>query len=149
MAFRDIFIKKALTRELQPGETPISSCMVNLPGTLKREGYYGAIRGITGISIQDTAADGGLPPKMIAALTDRRLLLFGLNAFSVAKDLAVAADLDQVSAAQVTGSGRAQVSIKVLNLSVQFKDGGVLELESADRAACESLLASLNQRVTA
>ncbi len=149
MAFRDIFVKKALTRELQPGESSVGSCMVNLPGTLKREGYYGAIRGITGISIQDTAADGGLPPKMIAALTDRRLLLFGLNAFSVAKDLAVAVDLGQLTSGQVTGSGRAQVSIKVLNIALHFKDGGVLELESADRAACEAMLAELNRRVSA
>src|SRR4051812_50177537 len=77
MAARDWAVKKAASKILGPDEKLVASCMANLPGTLKREGYYSALQNVVGIRFIDVAADGGLPPKMNLAVTDRRGVLFG------------------------------------------------------------------------
>jgi len=147
MAARDLFVKRAARAVLRPGETLLKSCMVQLPGTLKREGYYGAIRGITGISITDVGADGGLPPKMYMVVTEQRLLLFEQTAVGFAKNLSAEIDRAQITAANQTGTSRAQVSVKVYAFSIDFADGNALELESADRGGLAAVLDVLNTRV--
>jgi hypothetical protein len=50
-------------------------------GTLKREGYYAALQNVVGVRFVDVAGEGGLPPKMNLAVTDRRVLLFEQSMF--------------------------------------------------------------------
>jgi len=144
MAARDFFVKKAARAVLRPGESILQSCLVTLPGTLKREGYYGAIRGITGISIQDVAGDGGLPPKMIMVVTEQRLLLFEQTMIGFAKGLSAEIDRAQVAGGRQTGTSRAQVSVKVYGFAIDFADGNSMELESADRAGLDAALNLVN-----
>ena len=96
MAARDWAVKKAASKITGPDEKLVASCMANLPGTLKREGYYAALQNVVGIRFIDVAADGGLPPKMNLAVTDRRMLLFEQGMLGKAKDLVAEIPLNQV-----------------------------------------------------
>jgi hypothetical protein len=140
------FVKKAAAKVLAPGEDFVAIIMANLPGTLKREGRYMMARGLTGISIIQVAADGGLPPKMYATVTGRRILLFEQSMLGRAKQLSAEIELEQVLAARITGASRAQVSIKVQSFEIDLRDGSTLELESADAKGLQLLVGAINSR---
>jgi hypothetical protein len=125
----------------------VASCMANLPGTLKREGYYSALQNVVGIRFIDVAADGGLPPKMNLAVTDRRVLLFEQSMLGRAKDLVAEIPIAQVAQARLTEAGRAQVSIKVYNFTITFTGGVDLELESPDKGGVNNVIGAINGRV--
>ncbi|GAA0361257.1 hypothetical protein NE235_21995 [Actinoallomurus spadix] len=147
MAARDWAVKKAASKILGPDERLVASCMANLPGTLKREGYYAALQNVVGIRFVDVAADGGLPPKMNVAVTDRRLLLFEQSMLGRAKDLVAEIPIAQIAGARVTESGRAQVTVKVHNFVITFAGGTDLALESADKGGVTNLVGAINGRV--
>jgi hypothetical protein len=147
MAARDWAVKKAASNILGPDEKLVASCMANLPGTLKREGYYSALQNVVGIRFIDVAADGGLPPKMNIAVTDRRVLLFEQSMLGRAKDLVAEIPIAQVIGARQTESGRAQVSIKVHNFVIAFAGGVELDLESADKGGMNNVVGAINGRV--
>lgn len=147
MAARDWAVKKAASKILGPDERLVASCMANLPGTLKREGYYAALQNVVGIRFVDVAADGGLPPKMNVAVTDRRLLLFEQSMLGRAKDLVAEIPITQIAGARVSESGRAQVTVKVHNFVITFAGGTDLALESADKGGVTSLVGAINGRV--
>src|SRR3954454_1991926 len=140
MAARDWAVKKAASKILGPDEGLVASCMANLPGTLKREGYYAALQNVVGIRFVDVAGDGGLPPKMNIAVTDRRVLLFEQSMVGFAKDLVAEIPIAQIAGARVTDTSRAQVSIKVQNFVITFANGTDLELESADKGGVNNLV---------
>jgi hypothetical protein len=147
MAARDWAVKKAASKILGPDERLVASCMANLPGTLKREGYYSALQNVVGIRFIDVAADGGLPPKMNLAVTDRRVLLFEQSMLGRAKDLVAEIPIAQVAQARLTEAGRAQVSIKVYNFTITFTGGVDLELESPDKGGVNNVIGAINGRV--
>ena len=147
MAARDWAVKKAASKILGPDEKLVASCMANLPGTLKREGYYSALQNVVGIRFIDVAADGGLPPKMNLAVTDRRVLLFEQSTLGRAKDLVAEIPIAQVAQARRTEAGRAQVSIKVYNFTITFTGGVDLELESPDKGGVNNVIGAINGRV--
>lgn len=147
MAARDWAVKKAASKILGPDEKLVASCMANLPGTLKREGYYSALQNVVGIRFIDVAADGGLPPKMNLAVTDRRVLLFEQSTLGRAKDLVAEIPITQVAQARLTEAGRAQVSIKVYNFTITFTGGVDLELESPDKGGVNNVIGAINGRV--
>jgi hypothetical protein len=147
MAARDWAVKKAASKILGPDERLVASCMANLPGTLKREGYYSALQNVVGIRFVDVAADGGLPPKMNLAVTDRRVLLFEQSTLGRAKDLVAEIPITQVAQARLTDAGRAQVSIKVYNFTITFTGGVDLELESPDKGGVNNVIGAINGRV--
>jgi hypothetical protein len=147
MAARDWAVKKAASKILGPDERLVASCMANLPGTLKREGYYSALQNVVGIRFVDVAANGGLPPKMNLAVTDRRVLLFEQSTLGRAKDLVAEIPITQVAQARLTDAGRAQVSIKVYNFTITFTGGVDLELESPDKGGVNNVIGAINGRV--
>jgi hypothetical protein len=147
MAARDWAVKKAASKILGPDEKLVASCMANLPGTLKREGYYSALQNVVGIRFVDVAADGGLPPKMNLAVTDRRVLLFEQSTLGRAKDLVAEIPITQVAQARLTEAGRAQVSIKVYNFTITFTGGVDLDLESPDKGGVNNVIGAINGRV--
>jgi hypothetical protein len=147
MAARDWAVKKAASKILGPDERLVASCMANLPGTLKREGYYSALQNVVGIRFIDVAADGGLPPKMNLAVTDRRVLLFEQGTLGRAKDLVAEIPVGQVIGARLAETGRAQVSIKVYNFVIAFAGGAELELESPDKGGVNNVVGAINGRV--
>jgi hypothetical protein len=147
MAARDWAVKKAAAKILGPDEKLVASCMANLPGTLKREGYYAALQNVVGIRFVDVAADGGLPPKMNLAVTDRRVLLFEQSMLGRAKDLVAEIPIGQVAEARLLESGRAQVTVKVHNFVLTFRGGTDLELESADKGGVNNVVGAINGRV--
>ncbi|GAA4638493.1 hypothetical protein GCM10023196_096440 [Actinoallomurus vinaceus] len=147
MAARDWVVKKAASKIMGPDERLVASCMANLPGTLKREGYYAALQNVVGIRFVDVAGDGGLPPKMNIAVTDRRVLLFEQSMVGFAKDLVAEIPIAQIAGARVTDTSRAQVSIKVQNFVITFTNGTDLELESADKGGVNNLVGAINGRV--
>jgi hypothetical protein len=149
MAARDWAVKKAASKILGPDEKLVASCMANLPGTLKREGYYAALQNVVGIRFVDVAGDGGLPPKMNIAVTDRRILLFEQSMLGRAGDLVAEIPIGQVSRARLADSGRAQVSIKVHNFVIDFAGGAELQLESADKGGVNNVVGAINGRVRA
>jgi hypothetical protein len=149
MAARDWAVKKAASKILGPDERLVASCMANLPGTLKREGYYAALQNVVGIRFVDVAGEGGLPPKMNLAVTDRRVLLFEQNMLGRAKDLVAEIPISQVAQARLTDTGRAQVSIKVYNFTITFTGGQDLELESPDKGGVNNVIGAINGRVRA
>jgi hypothetical protein len=139
-------VKKAATKVLEPGEELESACMVSLPGTMKREGRRAMLRSVTGVQVI-TADDDGLPEKMLAATTNQRVLLFEQSMFARAKGLVAAIPLGQVTSVAATGTSRAQVSLKLLNLAITLKDGQELELESADSKGAEELINAVTARL--
>ncbi|MCO6008666.1 hypothetical protein NE236_27200 [Actinoallomurus purpureus] len=147
MAARDWVIKKAASKIMGPDERLVASCMANLPGTLKREGYYAALQNVVGIRFVDVAGEGGLPPKMNIAVTDRRVLLFEQSMVGFAKDLVAEIPIGQIAGARVTETGRAQVTVKVHNFVITFANGADLELESADKGGVNNLVGAINGRV--
>ncbi|MGI5226943.1 hypothetical protein [Actinoallomurus sp. CA-142502] len=149
MAARDWAVKKAASKILGPDERLVASCMANLPGTLKREGYYSALQNVVGVRFVDVAAEGGLPPKMNLAVTDRRVLLFEQSMLGRAKDLVAEIPIAQVAEARMLESGRAQVSVKVYNFAITFQGGVDLELESADKGGVSNVVGAINGRVRA
>ncbi|MEV4254445.1 hypothetical protein AB0J52_14945 [Spirillospora sp. NPDC049652] len=150
MAARDWPVKKAFQQAAQPGEHLLASCMVSLPGTLKRDGYYAALGNVTGIRLVEATGANGLPAKMVAAVTDRRLLLFSQSwlVMGRAKDLVVEVDLRQVAGVERRAASRAQVTIKLANFAIHLRDGNVLELESADPTGADGLVSALASTVT-
>lgn len=147
MAARDWAVKKAASKIMGPDERLVASCMANLPGTLKREGYYAALQNVVGIRFIDVAADGGLPPKMNLAVTDRRMLLFEQGMLGKAKDLVAEIPLNQVIGARLAEKGRAQVSVTVHNFVIAFAGGTELELESSDKGGVMGVVGAVNGRV--
>jgi S-adenosylmethionine:diacylglycerol 3-amino-3-carboxypropyl transferase len=149
MAARDWAVKKAATQVMGQDERLIASSMISLPGTLKRDGYYAALGNVTGIRLVEVTGKNGLPAKMVAAVTDRRILLFSQHWLIMgrAKELVAEIDLGQVVGAEQRASGRAQVTIKVANFAITLRDGTVLELESADVGGAEGLVRAINGRV--
>ncbi|MCP2341768.1 hypothetical protein [Actinomadura rupiterrae] len=146
MAARDWPVKKAFAQVAQQDERLLASCMVSLPGTLKRDGYYAALGNVTGIRLVEATGANGLPAKMVAAVTDRRLLLFSQSwlVMGRAKDLVVELDLRQVKGVEQRAGSRAQVTIKLANFAIHLRDGNLVELESADPRGAEGLIAALS-----
>src|SRR3569833_2324368 len=132
MAARDWAVKKAASKILGPDERLVASCMANLPGTLKREGYYSALQNVVGIRFVDVAGEGGLPPKMTLAVTARRVLLFEQSTLGRATDLVAEIPSTQVAEARRMEAGRAQVAVMVYNFAITFTGGVDLERESPD-----------------
>ena len=60
--------------------------MVSLPGTMKREGRQAMLRGALGVRLIQID-DDAFPEKLLAATTDRRILLFEQSMFARAKEL--------------------------------------------------------------
>jgi hypothetical protein len=147
MAARDWPVKKAFAQIQQDGEQLLASCMVSLPGTLKRDGFHAALGTVTGVRLVQVS-EGGMPSNMVAAVTDRRVLLFSQHWLvkGRAKDLVADIDLAQVTGAHQGESSRAQISLKVANFGIALRDGTVLELESADGHGAEGLVAAINTR---
>ncbi|WP_158588143.1 hypothetical protein [Actinomadura logoneensis] len=150
MAARDWPVKKAFQQTAQPGERLLASCMVSLPGTLKRDGYYAALGNVTGVRLVEATGANGLPAKMVAAVTDRRLLLFSQSwlVMGRAKDLVAEVDRRQVARVERREASRAQVTIKLANFAIRLRDGNVLELESADPTGADGLVSALASTVT-
>lgn len=146
MPSRLSLVKKAAAKVLEAGEQLEAACMVSLPGTLKREGRQAALRGALGIRIVDIG-DDDFPDKLIAATTDRRVLLFEQSMFGRAKQLVAGFPLADVASIEPTGTSRAQVSLKLLNFSINLRDGNELALESADRKGAEELIATAQARL--
>ena len=121
--------------------------MVSLPGTMKSEGrraMLGSALGVRFIQIDDDA----FPEKLLAATTDRRILLFEQSMFARAKELVAEFPLDQVASVVATGTGRAQVSLKILNFSINLRDGNEFPLESADAKGAEELIRTVQARLS-
>jgi hypothetical protein len=140
-------VKKAAAKVLQPGEHVESACMVSLPGTMKKEGRQAMLRsalGVRFIQIDDDA----FPEKLLAATTDRRILLFEQSMFARAKELVAEFPLDQVASVASTGTGRAQISLKILNFSINLRDGNEFPLESADPKGAEELIRTVQARLS-
>ena len=121
--------------------------MVSLPGTMKREGRQAALRGALGVRVIQID-DDAFPEKLVAATTDRRILLFEQSMFARAKELVAELSLDQVASVAATGTGRAQVSLKILNFSINLRDGNELALESADPKGAEELIRTVQARLS-
>lgn len=132
-------VKKAAAKVLQPGEQLESACMVSLPGTMKREGRRAMLRGALGVQVIEID-DDAFPEKLLAASTNQRILLFEQSMFARAKGLVAAMTLDQVKGIEATGTSRAQVSLKILELAITLADGQRIELESADAKGADELI---------
>lgn len=139
-------VKKAASKVLQPGEELESACMVSLPGTMKAEGRRAALGNVLGVRFIQID-DDDFPEKLLAASTNQRLLLFEQSLFARAKGLVAAFPLDQVASITATGTGRAQVSLKILNFAVRLQDGTEFELESADPKGAEELIRTVQTRL--
>jgi hypothetical protein len=139
-------VKKAAAKVLQPGEQLETACMVSLPGTMKREGrraMMSSALGVRFIQIDDDA----FPEKLLAASTDRRILLFEQSLFARAKELVAELPLEHVASIEATGTSRAQVSLKILEFSIRLGDGNELALESADPKGAEELIRTVQGRL--
>ncbi len=149
MAARDWPVKKAFARIQQDGEQLVTSAMVSPPGTLKKDGLHAALGTVTGVRLVQVTGDNGLPSNMIAAVTDRRLLLFSQHWLvkGLAKDLVLEVDLGQVAGAKQGENTRAQITLRVANFAIELRDGAVLELESADGKGATMLVEAINARV--
>lgn len=149
MAARDWPVKKAFAKVQQDGEQLVTSAMVSPPGTYKKEGLHAALGTVTGIRIVQVTGDNGLPSNMIAAVTDRRVLLFSQHWLvkGLAKDLVLEVDLGQVAGAKQGGTSRAQISLKIASFAIELRDGNILELESADGKGAALLVEAVNARV--
>jgi hypothetical protein len=139
-------VKKAAAKVLQPGEQLESACMVSLPGTMKSEGRRAMLRGALNVHVIDLD-DDAFPEKLLAATTDRRILLFEQSMFARAKDLVAEFPLDQVAAVEATGTSRAQISLKILELTIKLRDGNEFPLESADPKGAEELIRTVQARL--
>src|SRR5947207_12489088 len=108
MSARDWPVKKAFAKVQHEGEQLLASAMVSPPGTLKREGLHAALGTVTGIRVVQVSGDNGLPSNMIAAVTDRRVLLFSQHWLvkGLAKELVLEIDLGQVAGAKQGGTSR-------------------------------------------
>jgi Bacterial PH domain len=146
MPSRITLVKKAAAKVLGPTEEVEAACMVSLPGTMKKEGRQAMLRGALNVHFIQID-DDAFPEKMLAAATTHRLLLFEQSMFGRAKDLVAEIPLDQIASVGVTGTGRAQVSIKMLNFSIALRDGTQIELESADPKGAEELLRTVQSRL--
>jgi hypothetical protein len=138
-------VKKAAGKVLQAGEELESACMVSLPGTMKAEGRRAALGNVLGVRF--IQIDDDIPEKMFAASTNQRILLFEQSMFARAKGLVAAFPLDQVASINATGTGRAQISLKILNFAIGLRDGNQLELESADPKGAEQLIRTVQARI--
>jgi DNA polymerase family A len=146
MPSRLSLVKKAAGNVLEAGEQLEAACMVSLPGTMKREGRQAMLRGALGVqTIQ--IDDDAFPEKLIAATTDKRILLFEQSMFGRAKQLVAQFPLAEVAGVQPTGTSRAQVSLKLLNFTITLRDGSELPLESADRKGAEELIHTAQARL--
>lgn len=145
MPSRTSLVKKAAAKVLQPGEQLESACMVSLPGTMKREGRQAMMRSALGVRF--VQSDDAFPEKLLAATTDRRILLFEQSMFARAKELVAEFPLDQVASVVATGTGRAQVSLKILNFSINLRDGNEFALESADGKGAQELIRTVQARL--
>jgi hypothetical protein len=139
-------VKKAAAKVLQPGEELESACMVSLPGTMKSEGRRAALGNVLGVRFIPID-DGDFPEKLLAASTNHRILLFEQSLFARAKGLVAEFALDQVASVVATGTGRAQVSLKILNFSINLRDGNEFPLESADSKGAEELIRTVQARL--
>ena len=147
MPSRITLVKKAAAKVLRPGEEVEAASMVSLPGTMKKEGRQAMLRGALGVRFIDLD-DDAFPEKMLAAATTDRVLLFEQSMFGRAKDLVAEIPLDQIASVGVTGTGRAQVSLKILNFAIALRDGTQIELESADSKGAEELLRTVQARLS-
>jgi len=149
MAARDWPVKKAFAKVQLDGEQLAASAMVSPPGTLKREGFHAALGTVTGVRIVQETGENGLPSNMVAAVTDRRLLLFAQHWLvkGLAKDLILEIDLGQVTGATQGESSRAQITLKVANFNIGLRDGTIIQLESADGRGAAGLVEAINARV--
>lgn len=139
-------VKKAAAKVLQPGEQLESACMVSLPGTMKKEGRRAMLRGALGVQVIQID-DDAFPEKLLAATTNQRILLFEQSMFARAKGLVAAIPLDQVASVAATGTSRAQVSLKILELAITLRDGQQFDLESADPKGAEELIRTVQSRL--
>jgi hypothetical protein len=147
MPSRITLVKKAAAKVLGPGEQVEAAVMVSLPGTMKKEGRQAMARGALGVRFIQID-DDTFPEKMLAAATAHRLLLFEQSMLGRAKDLVVEIPLDQIASVGVTGTGRAQVSLKILHFAIALRDGTQVELESADPKGAEELLRTVQGRLS-
>jgi len=141
-------VKKAASKILEPGEGLDAASMVSLPGTMKREGRRAMMRGALGIRFVDID-DDAFPEKLLAASTDRRLLLFEQSMLGRAKGLVAEIPFDAIASVATTGTSRAQISLKILEFAVTLRDGTTVELESADPKGAEELLRAVQSRIGA
>jgi hypothetical protein len=139
-------VKKAAAKVLQPGEELESACMASLPGTMKREGRQAMLRGALGVRAV-WMDDDDFPEKLLAASTNQRILLFAQSMFARAKGMVAAFPLEDVVSVIPTGTSRAQVSLKILNFTINLRDGQRLELESADPKGAEELMRAVQRHV--
>jgi hypothetical protein len=139
-------VKKAAAKVLQPGEELESACMVSLPGTMKSEGRRAALGNALGVRFIQID-DDGFPEKLLAASTNQRILLFEQSMFARAKGLVAEFPLEHVASVVATGTGRAQVSLKILNFSIALRDGNEFPLESADPKGAEELIRTVQARL--
>jgi hypothetical protein len=146
MAARDWPVKKAFAQIQGEGEQLLASCMVSLPGSLKRDGFHAALGAVTGVRLVQVSGEGGLPTNMVAAVTSRRILLFSQHWLvkGRAKDLVADIDLGQVAGVRQGQSTRAQVTSKVANFTIALRDGTSLDLESPDSRGAEALVTAIN-----
>jgi hypothetical protein len=148
MPSRTSLVKKAASKVLEPGEEVETASMVSLPGTMKREGRRAMVRGALGIRFVDID-DDAFPEKLLAASTDRRLLLFEQSMLGRAKDLVAEIPFEAIASVATTGTSRAQISLKILEFAVTLRDGTTVELESADPKGAEELLRAVQTRIGA
>jgi hypothetical protein len=146
MPSRISMVKKAAAKVLQPGEELESACMVSLPGTMKREGRQAMLCGALGVRVVQID-DDAFPEKLLAATTSQRILLFEQSLFARAKGLVADIPLDQVASITANGTSRAQVSLKILNFSINLHDGQQFELESADPKGADELIRTVQTRL--
>jgi len=121
--------------------------MVSLPGTMKSEGRRAMLRGALNVHVVDLD-DDAFPEKLLAATTDRRILLFEQSMFARAKELVAEFPLDHVAAVEATGTSRAQISLKILEFAIRLQDGNEFPLESADPKGAEELIRTVQARLS-
>lgn len=146
MPSRITLVKKAAAKVLGPGEQVEAASMVSLPGTMKKEGRQAMLRGALDIHVIQLD-DDAFPEKMLAAATTHRLLLFEQSMFGRAKELVAEIPLDQIASVVTQGTGRAQISIKILNFAIALRDGTEIQLESADPKGAEELVRTVQSRL--
>lgn len=139
-------VEKARAQLLQPGEQVLGAAMIQPKGAFKKQAVGGGIGGVLGAVVAEkmvartAPAEGmaaGIPSKrVIAALTDQRLVVIGLGA--------LANSVKQVEASwpreAVVAIGAVQRGKLVDVLGVSFVDGSVAEVECVRAGNASSLL---------
>lgn len=139
-------VEKAQDRVLHPGERVLGAAMIQPKGALKKQAIGGGLGGALGAVVAEkmvarsaggTGLAAAMPAKrVVAALTDQRLLAIGLGA--------LANGLKEVEAswarADVADIVRLQQGKLVDVLGVAFVDGSTIEVECVRAGNAASLL---------